>query len=199
MRQYSWGQFSKSFFDKIIEWFRFTNIISNIPYSKQLLDIGCGYDGKLLKILRNKQLIAQGVGIDLSVSAKKYKYIKLIPTNTENNLPFTSNNFDTVVSLALIEHLHNPTKVIKDMHRVLKPDGILLITTPNAKWRGLLEFLASVGLISKNEIDDHKTYFSTRSMFNCLKSNGFDSKKIAITTYPFRKLFDFVILAKAIK
>jgi len=49
------------------------------------------------------------------------------------NMPFDDNFFDTVVAGEVIEHLENPEKFLNEARRVLKDDGIIIITTPNKK------------------------------------------------------------------
>ncbi|MBW3014486.1 class I SAM-dependent methyltransferase, partial [Candidatus Woesearchaeota archaeon] len=53
-----------------------------------------------------------------------------------NKLPFQNNTFDVVVAGEIIEHLLFPAQLISECHRVLKPRGIFLGSTPNAfVWR----------------------------------------------------------------
>src|SRR3972149_5784116 len=51
-------------------------------------------------------------------------------------LPFKSNQFDEVYSRCLFEHLKNPFHVLKEMHRILKPKGRLILITDNAGFWG---------------------------------------------------------------
>lgn len=60
----------------------------------------------------------------------------------EKPLPFASQSFDLVVSLEGIEHVFNPANLFSELARVLKPGGLLLITTPNiqslaSRWQAL--------------------------------------------------------------
>ena len=59
-------------------------------------------------------------------------------------LPFKDNEFEIVLCMVVMEHLENPQKAIKEMHRVLKPGGKILVSvpfmfpmhdTPNDFWR----------------------------------------------------------------
>lgn len=46
-------------------------------------------------------------------------------------LPFAAASFDLVYSIEVFEHLHRPYDVLKECHRVLKPGGFLVVSTPN--------------------------------------------------------------------
>lgn len=198
-RNKSWGEYQTTFFDKLGEWFRFVNILRYFPKSETVLDVGCGYDGKLLLELKQRKLLQNGIGIDLRVSKKKYKNIKLISQSANKKFKVPNSSINTVISLALIEHLDNPSKACAEMYRVLKPGGNLLITTPNKKWKWILDFTAFLGLISKEEINDHKTYFTKESAKQILIDSGFSKKNIQITAYPDKFILDFVILVRAKK
>ena len=82
---------------------------------ESLLDIGCDKDRLFIKSLKGMKT----VGIDLQLGQK-----------IEKTLDFPDKNFDYVVMLATIEHLEYPEDIIQECHRVLKNDGILIITMP---------------------------------------------------------------------
>src|SRR5215831_3044766 len=46
------------------------------------------------------------------------------------DLPFAENEFDTVVSTEVLEHVPDPLRALREMHRVLKPGGCLVLSTP---------------------------------------------------------------------
>jgi len=98
------------------------------------LDIGCG-TGSGLKILARK---FKTVGIDNSTEAiaksKEIKGCKLILGDV-CSLPFNDCEFDLIVSNHVIEHIFDDKKFVNEVMRVLKPNGIAVITTPNRKLR----------------------------------------------------------------
>jgi SAM-dependent methyltransferase len=61
-----------------------------------------------------------------------------MPSNVElreadlTNLPYPDASFDTIVSFELIEHVDEPEQIVKELARVLRADGVLIISTPNA-------------------------------------------------------------------
>jgi SAM-dependent methyltransferase len=76
------------------------------------------------------------VGIDNDTSAVEQASADR-PHNVEfavcdvAGLPFDDASFDIVTCMEVIEHVDNPARVIDELHRVLKPDGLLLLSTPN--------------------------------------------------------------------
>ena len=50
-------------------------------------------------------------------------------------LPFQNETFKLVISSECIEHTYDPLHALKEMIRVLRPEGVLIITTPNYIWR----------------------------------------------------------------
>lgn len=105
----------------------------------KLLDFGCGI-GLTLSSLAS--FFSHSVGCDvgeLEIMATK-ELIDLLGLNSSavlyngKRLPFKDNSFDIVTSVEVIEHVSKPNTMLKEIRRVLKPDGILHITTANRWW-----------------------------------------------------------------
>ncbi len=140
---------------------RYRKITLFISSSSEVLDLGCGYNGRLLQKIESK--ISRGVGLDISVSKDTgSEKIKLIKHDLNQPLPFSEDEFDTVTSLAVLEHLDEPQKSLQEIRRVLKPGGKLLLTTPSTYGKPVLDFLAFLHLVSLREIEDHKSYFNKK-------------------------------------
>jgi len=103
----------------------------------KLLEIGCGV-GRGTEILmdtaesytavdKNKDLLGE-----LSL---KYKDAKFIYSNVPPFDGIEDNSFDSIVSFHVIEHIPDHKKFIEEIHRVLKPGGTALISTPNKNMR----------------------------------------------------------------
>lgn len=177
-RKRSWGEENKSILDRVIEYLRFNKINKYIPKNCVLLDLGCGYNATLLK--RYSSSIKKGTGIDLSVNSN-LKKIKLIKGRIDNKIKLQSNKFDVITALAVIEHVESPKTMLKEAYRLLKKNGILLITTPSKYNKPILEFLAfNLKVISKSEIEDHKRYYDKMSLQKELVLSGFTKIKVKI-------------------
>lgn len=83
---------------------------------KLVLDLGCG-SAKHVRYFPNRIGfdIAPGPGVDVVGDA--------------HALPFGGNHFDMIVCTEVLEHLHTPEQAIAEMRRVLKPGGLLLLST----------------------------------------------------------------------
>ncbi|HYI94504.1 MAG TPA: methyltransferase domain-containing protein [Bryobacteraceae bacterium] len=99
-----------------------------------VLDAGCG-TGYGSHALSSDAL--RVVGIDLSEEATRYAadhYPALNQrwlTGSCTELPFGDATFDTVVAFEVIEHLHDWPKLLIEAKRVLKPQGVFMVSTPN--------------------------------------------------------------------
>lgn len=109
----------------------------NMP--SKLLDCGCGI-GFQLFYLSNYYKHSIGVDVDpYAVKTAKKQLEKLnkkvlIKQYHGKRLPFPDRTFDLVTSLEVWEHAVNPQLMLKEIARVLKPDGIIFITTANRLW-----------------------------------------------------------------
>jgi len=96
-----------------------------------ILDVGCGDGYQLSYIVRRTHRIT---GIDISlkklkVAREKVKGVDYICASSEN-LPFKREIFSKVMCLELLEHLPNPNKTLKEIQRVLKNVGTLIVSVP---------------------------------------------------------------------
>lgn len=96
-------------------------------YEGLVLDIGCG-NCPFEHLINTAN--AQYIGIDVEDSNKwDYKNSKMI-TYDGKNLPFDSDSINHIICTEVIEHISNPYDLVKDMWRVLKPNGTAIITIP---------------------------------------------------------------------
>jgi len=112
----------------------FYTIHNKIKVNGNILDIGCGY-GRCMYILGIKKYI----GIDVSngfikIARKLFPSVKFMQMDSRQ-LEFKEGTFDFVFMFETIEHIPDYKLALKEIYRVLKKDGIFIITTPNKlKW-----------------------------------------------------------------
>lgn len=105
-----------------------------LPYAtgKQVLEVGCG-EGYGTDLLGSR---ADGiVGIDydsatVAHAARTYPSVHFVRANLAA-LPVPDRSVDLLATLQVIEHVWNHPEFVRECRRVLHPDGLLLVTTPN--------------------------------------------------------------------
>lgn len=121
----------------------------------RILDIGCGTYPYFLSHTSFKEKF----GIDQHARPESIADINWysLNLNIDPRLPFEDHYFSAVTMLAVAEHL-NPVSLVQifsEVNRVLHQGGILIITTPAAWTDGLLNWMARIKMVSKEEIDEH--------------------------------------------
>jgi 2-polyprenyl-3-methyl-5-hydroxy-6-metoxy-1,4-benzoquinol methylase len=147
----------------------------------RVLDIGCAY-GPFLAASREAGFDA--LGIDPAADAVRYVRDELhIPAFQgffpEIPLEFSSGGgFDAVTLWYVIEHFENPAPVLGEIHKLLKPGGVLAFSTPSFRGisgrKSLRQFLC-------NSPSDHYTIWSPFRSGFLLKKYGFSLKKTVIS------------------
>lgn len=109
--------------------------------SPRILDIGC-FIGTELFMLPKPNTKAAYWGIDISPSTINYarslarqrgeKEIIFQVGDGNRTLNFPDKYFDIIYALELVEHINDPAKFIKEVYRILRDDGVFIISTPNA-------------------------------------------------------------------
>lgn len=100
-----------------------------------IAEVGCG-EGHVLKEIANKIQTKNLMGVDpldgwLEKAKRKLNgSAKLLKGLTED-LPFESNFIDITICTEVLEHVIDPTVALKELWRVMKQDGLLIISIPN--------------------------------------------------------------------
>lgn len=96
--------------------------------SVKLLELGCA-DGLLGKALVDNFDFKNIVGVDLQDDQLKHNQFLAVQGDCQN-LPFKDNSFDILVGAALVEHIPSTSDFLKECYRVLRPEGLLVLTCP---------------------------------------------------------------------
>ncbi len=117
-------------------------VVNEFQLRGDLLDFGSG-TGFLTRELKRTKRFATIAAADLMPRpASLDKNIAWIAADLNEPLPYDGASFDVIVSAEVIEHLENPRFVAREMFRLLRPGGALLLTTPNNEsWRSLFSLL----------------------------------------------------------
>lgn len=137
---------------------------------KSLLDVGCAY-GFLLDHARSLGWKVKGVDVAAEAIGFARNELNLdVIKGTVFSLNASSNSFDVCVSVGVLEHLINPLAVIKEISRILKPGGTLILMVASTP-RKLLPLF-------RWKPPEHLFYFSHKSLKLMLEKSGFEIKKM---------------------
>ncbi|MEH2139780.1 class I SAM-dependent methyltransferase [Nostoc sp.] len=149
---------NEPFLEPILRYLRLKRVICHIPKNSVVLDVGCGSSATFLKSISPH--IKQGFGVDFKVKDFHSGNILTKQLMLENDLPFKDESFDVVTMLAVLEHIEHENEILKEIYRVLVPQGKLILTVPSVWSQSILEFLAyRLKIVSEAEIRDHKRYY----------------------------------------
>jgi len=140
---------------------RYKLIASRISKGR-ILDIGCGY-GDLRKFLTDN---VEFYGVDKNPRGTKIKKVDV----SEEKLPFKDEFFDYVVAAEILEHLGNPGNFLKEARRVLRKNGKLIVTVPNAY---NFYHLVRAFFNKYSNTWEHVCIYDKRSIISLLRMYGF--------------------------
>ncbi len=149
--------------------------------SGRIVDLGCGsYPLFLIRTNFSEKigLDKLGGGLFEHHSDCRNLTIKFLDLSEDEQLPLPDESCDVVTMLAVLEHL-SPARIpplMRDIFRVLKAGGILIITTP-APWTDrLLRLMAGLRLVSSEEIAEHQAAYSPAQLAALQKDAGFSEE-----------------------
>ncbi len=96
-------------------------VLKMVGNPQKVLNLGDVNDSWLTKKLKEKSEVTT---IDVRPNAD-------IKANLENRIPLDNESFDLVVAGEIIEHIYHAKNLLKEISRILKPNGHLILTTPN--------------------------------------------------------------------
>jgi SAM-dependent methyltransferase len=157
----------------------------------RILDIGCGaYPFFLLNTDFSIKFGIEKTILGKNEDLYQRNNLTIIQWDLEENhhLPLGNDFFDVVTMLAVFEHIE-PGKlvaILSEIHRILKPNGLFVMTTPAGWTDSLLRTMASIGLVSRMEIEEHKDAYTHRKVLSFLQEANFPRENVR---YGFFEIF----------
>jgi ubiquinone/menaquinone biosynthesis C-methylase UbiE len=147
---------------------RLNLINKHIKKEDKVLEIGCG-SGNILKLINSKNIYG------LDISPKMIEFCKkTIPhgnfiSGDAENLPYEDNFFDKVIISEVLYYLPDLEKAMEEAKRVLKKEGLLLITSLNRKYN----FIKTIVNVLKIGVHDNvsMSYISLNNLKNIIQKN----------------------------
>lgn len=135
------------------------------------LDVGCAYGFLMDEAKKQGQ---ETIGLELNQDAYLYATQKLALRVFNKDLlssGFDEGSFDMVYVIGTIEHVMDPARCLQEVNRILKKDGIVVITTMDTK--GALPFYSL-------KPPEHLFYFSHDNLNKLLAKTGFHTEKVSL-------------------
>ena len=158
-------------------------VVTRRKKSGKLLDIGCATGTFLLGMKKQAGWETMGIEISPHAAAIARKHHLDVFTGTLEDANFPAAEFDAVTLWDVLEHLHDPAGSLREIHRVLKPGGVIVIRVPNvASWDASWFGAAWAGW----DAPRHLYVFSPNTLEKMLAASGFQVEDIncSIGSYP---------------
>jgi len=188
------------------------NLKSNIPLNGRVLDVGCGNGIISINLGKNGYNVH---GIDVSEKA----IMRAKENNSQSNVKFEvisaeslvakGHQYDAVICSEVLEHLDDPSILLRTIHASLKDEGILIVTVPNGQgprellitrpmlslrsrnglgWKTTLKLKSLLGysgstIQSDAEDLDHVQFFTKKLLEELAGKNSFEIKKFSKTIF----------------
>jgi SAM-dependent methyltransferase len=173
-------------------------VLAGTKGEARILDVGCG-DGFATAMAAARLPGHRFAGLDWSAPSLRQardRGVAVLRAGLDARLPIRSDSVDVVIMSEVIEHLVDTDSAVEEAHRVLKPGGSLLLSTPNlAAWynRGLLAVgvqpvfsevsLRSVFGRPGSQVAGHLHMFTRRALVEFLAAYGLRTERVSGARY----------------
>ena len=163
---------------------KITKALKLVNSRKSLADVGSGFSANLTspfwKFFETIHLF--DVSVDRAGLTLKHQGVFFYEGDVlETTLEFRE-KLDFIVMNNLLEHVEEPVQLLSQVRKLISDKGVLFINVPS--WRGkmFLELAAfRLGLAPRDEMEDHKRYYSKRDLWLEIRKAGFSPSKIAVS------------------
>jgi len=151
-----------------------------------MIEIGCG-NGSVLQFLKSKGINIEGGDLFLEALqfCRKRTGVPLYQLDALNT-PFADGQYDVVGLFDVIEHIDDDKALLKEMYRICKPGGRIILTVPANKW--LWSYF--------DVISCHKRRYRKKELYQKLRRAGFVVEKISFYVFFLFPMFFFYRILK---
>ncbi|MCS6933886.1 MAG: class I SAM-dependent methyltransferase [Chitinophagales bacterium] len=159
---------------------RYHEILDRLePYRQtgRLLDVGCGI-GYFLEVAKNRGWEVHGTEYtDRAVEICVSKGISM-HKGALDTANYPAGSFDVLTSFEVIEHINNPQEELRKFYTLLRPGGVVYITTPNYNSLQRIQLRERCTVITYPE---HLSYYTPRTLTLLFERCGFNKLRIETT------------------
>jgi len=151
----------------------------------KVLDAGCGYGAFTTELVRKG---AKVTALDISEKLvnkvmEKTKCDGMVANACDlSHMP--ANSYDLIVSSEMIEHTISPAKVISELCNLLKPGGIIVVTTPNKVWQPVVRLAAFLHLRNFDGLENFPSWNDFENYFK--QANIEILEHVGLHAWPFQ-------------
>jgi len=148
----------------------------------RILDVGCGTGANLVRLAD----FGDAEGVDISPDALKFcreRGLHNVKLGAAETLPYEDGEFDLVTALDVVEHIDDDVASLREMHRVLRPGGRVLLFVPT--------FMFLWGI--QDEVSHHRRRYRMTELRRAVTAAGFEVER---TTYANITFFLPVLLVR---
>jgi len=150
----------------------------------RVLEIGCGA-GATMKWLRTRQAVQFAVGIETmpEMAHRAEAVFDVVLSDNIETMQLPAGDFDVIIALDVLEHLVDPWSVVRRLHGILNPNGIIIASIPSITHYSVAAPLALRGQWNYTEeglLDrTHLRFFTRQTAIDLLTCSGLALDKVA--------------------
>ena len=152
-------------------------LLERRPAAARLLDVGCS-SGAFLMAARRLGMEGEGVEISPQAAQTAREAGFRVFTGMLEDAGLADGAFDAITLIELVEHLAEPSRLLAECRRILRPGGILMVTTPNGESWTARAMGARWEVFSLRAMGGHVSFFNARSLALLAARTGFELARL---------------------
>lgn len=178
--------------ERLTTWNAYWSLLEPYRRSGTLLEVGAGY-GHFVSEATKHGWVAVGLEPSRHCAALARQHLGVdVRAETLANLPRTEREFDVVALWDVIEHLSDPMRMLSECHDRVRPDGVLVLRTPDARiltmrpqpLRERLLWAAHVRLVYPANPREHVYHYTADVLGRMVCQAGFTVERAIFETLP---------------